>query len=92
MNYLAFEKSNPQHIETHSFITRVNLAFDQALQCLYHYPEVRLPRVQQETQLVQVWLDYARFHLDGGGGGAEGAVVVLDRAKKVGSSLVYWQD
>lgn len=40
MRYLEFEKGNPQRIETPVFISRVSLAFDQALQCLYHFPEV----------------------------------------------------
>lgn len=40
MQYLEFEKSNPQRIDPQMLTSRVSLAFDQALQCLHFFPEV----------------------------------------------------
>ncbi|CAD7699774.1 unnamed protein product [Ostreobium quekettii] len=65
LKYLEFEKSNPQRLDQPSLVARVSLAYDQALMCLVHHPEI--------------WNDYARFHI--AGGGTLSAVKVLDRAR-----------
>ncbi len=39
--YLAWECSNPQKLAGADLTSRVNLAFDQALMSLRHYPDVR---------------------------------------------------
>lgn len=38
--YIAWEKSNPQRIDSTSLSQRVNLAYEQALMPMLHYPEV----------------------------------------------------
>ncbi|GMH44710.1 hypothetical protein BSKO_12662 [Bryopsis sp. KO-2023] len=65
--YLEFEKSNPQRLDPQTLVSRVSLAYDQALMCLVHHPEI--------------WNDYSRFHLSTSGGGSVSAVKVLDRAR-----------
>lgn len=69
LEYLEFEKSNPQRLDVQQFAIRVSLAYDQALQCLLYYPEV--------------WMDYAKFHMYNGGGGTVAAKKVLERARTV---------
>eukprot|EP00210_Caulerpa_lentillifera_P008433 g8045.t1 len=66
MQYLEFEKNNPQRIDPPVLTARVSLAYDQALQCLYHFPEV--------------WTDYARFHLQTGNPSL--AIKVLEKSTK----------
>lgn len=39
--FLDFEKTNPQRLDPKTLVTRVSLAYDQALSCLVHHPEVR---------------------------------------------------
>ncbi|CAH9057643.1 unnamed protein product [Cuscuta europaea] len=46
--FLAFEKGNPQRIDTTSANKRIVFAYDQCLLYLYHYPDI--------------WYDYATWH------------------------------
>lgn len=41
--YIAWEMSNPQRLDSATLAQRVNLAFEQALMPLMHYPEASLP-------------------------------------------------
>ncbi|KAL9268009.1 Cleavage stimulation factor subunit 77-like protein [Drosera capensis] len=63
---LAFDKENPQRIDSTSSNKRIILAYEQCLMYLYHYPDI--------------WYDYAAWHAKNGT--ADSAVKVLQRALK----------
>ncbi|KAK9838494.1 hypothetical protein WJX81_002771 [Elliptochloris bilobata] len=66
--YLAWERSNVQHLDGPALAARVMLAYDQALGPLVHFPEV--------------WYDFARWHSAEGGSGPAAAAAVLARARQ----------
>ncbi|KAI3928601.1 hypothetical protein MKW98_024202 [Papaver atlanticum] len=65
--FLAFEKRNPQRIDSESFNGQIILAYEQCLMYLYYYPDV--------------WYDYATWHADNGS--IDLAVKVYEKALKV---------
>eukprot|EP00198_Chlamydomonas_reinhardtii_P001489 XP_001690825.1 RNA processing protein [Chlamydomonas reinhardtii] len=64
-DYLTYERSNPQGLDAATLQQRVSLAFDQALICFLHFPEV--------------WLDYADWHASCGR--ADAAAATLSKAQ-----------
>ncbi|XP_077248941.1 tetratricopeptide repeat (TPR)-like superfamily protein [Tasmannia lanceolata] len=64
--FLAFEKGNPQRIESASSIRRVAFTYEQCLMYLYHYPDI--------------WYDYATWHAKSGS--IDSAIKVFQRALK----------
>lgn len=63
---LAFEKGNPQRIDSASSNKRIVFAYEQCLMYLYHYPDI--------------WYDYATWHARSGF--VDSAVKVYQRALK----------
>ncbi|XP_048138180.1 cleavage stimulation factor subunit 77 isoform X2 [Rhodamnia argentea] len=63
---LAFEKANPQRIDTVSANKRIVFTYEQCLMYLYHYPDI--------------WHDYATWHAKSGS--MEAAIKVFQRALK----------
>ncbi|XP_052191786.1 cleavage stimulation factor subunit 77 isoform X2 [Diospyros lotus] len=64
--FLAFEKGNPQRIDTASANKRIAFTYEQCLMYLYHYPDI--------------WFDYATWHAKGGS--VDSAIKVFHRAVK----------
>ncbi|KAI3893352.1 hypothetical protein MKW92_012288 [Papaver armeniacum] len=65
--FLAFEKRNPQRIDSEASNSRIILSYEQCLMYLYYYPDV--------------WYDYATWHADNGS--MDLAVKVYQKALKV---------
>ncbi|KAI3954433.1 hypothetical protein MKW92_001928 [Papaver armeniacum] len=65
--FLAFEKGNPQRIDSEASKSRVILSYEQSLMYLYYYPDI--------------WYDYATWHADNGS--MDLAVKVYQKALKV---------
>ncbi|XP_050228321.1 cleavage stimulation factor subunit 77 isoform X2 [Mercurialis annua] len=63
---LAFEKGNPQRIDSVSSSKRIIFTYEQCLMYLYHYPDI--------------WYDYATWHAKSGS--IEAAIKVFQRALK----------
>ncbi|KAG2500896.1 hypothetical protein HYH03_001655 [Edaphochlamys debaryana] len=63
--YLVYERSNPQALDTAALTARVSLAYDQALICFLHFPEF--------------WLDLADWHA--AAGRPEAAAATLAKAQ-----------
>lgn len=63
---LAFEKGNPQRIDSGSSGKRVAFTYEQCLMYLYHYPDI--------------WYDYATWHARNGS--VDSAIKVFQRALK----------
>ncbi|KAJ7976482.1 Cleavage stimulation factor subunit 77 [Quillaja saponaria] len=63
---LAFEKGNPQRIDSASSNKRIIFTYEQCLMYLYHYPDI--------------WYDYAIWHAKGGS--VDAAIKVFQRALK----------
>ncbi|KAK9671320.1 hypothetical protein RND81_12G021600 [Saponaria officinalis] len=63
---LAFEKGNPQRIDSASSNKRIVFTYEQCLMYLYHYPDI--------------WYDYATWHAKSGS--VDAAVKVYQRALK----------
>ncbi|KAA8541061.1 hypothetical protein F0562_025024 [Nyssa sinensis] len=63
---LAFEKGNPQRIDTVSSNKRIAFTYEQCLMYLYHYPDI--------------WYDYATWHAKSGS--IDSAIKVFQRALK----------
>ncbi|KAG9454983.1 hypothetical protein H6P81_007887 [Aristolochia fimbriata] len=63
---LAFEKGNPQRIDSASAMRRVIFTYEQCLMYLYHYPDI--------------WYDYATWHAKNGS--VDSAVKTFQRALK----------
>lgn len=63
---LAFEKGNPQRIDSGSSGKRVAFTYEQCLMYLYHYPDI--------------WYDYATWHVRNGS--VDSAIKVFQRALK----------
>ncbi|XP_075647410.1 cleavage stimulation factor subunit 77 [Castanea sativa] len=63
---LAFEKGNPQRIDSASSNKRIIFTYEQCLMYLYHYPDI--------------WYDYATWHANAGS--IDAAVKVFQRALK----------
>ncbi|KAK7840383.1 cleavage stimulation factor subunit 77 [Quercus suber] len=63
---LAFEKGNPQRIDSASSNKRIIFTYEQCLMYLYHYPDI--------------WYDYATWHAKTGS--IDAAVKVFQRALK----------
>ncbi|OMP02033.1 RNA-processing protein, HAT helix [Corchorus capsularis] len=63
---LAFEKGNPQRIESASSNKRIIFTYEQCLMYLYHYPDI--------------WYDYATWHATSGS--TDAAIKVFQRALK----------
>lgn len=64
--FLAFEKGNPQRIDSTSANKRISFTYEQCLMYLYHYPDI--------------WYDYATWHAKSGS--PESATKVFTRAIK----------
>ncbi|XP_057948438.1 cleavage stimulation factor subunit 77 isoform X2 [Malania oleifera] len=64
--FLAFEKENPQRIESVSSNKRIAFTYEQCLMYLYHYPDI--------------WYDYATWHAKSGS--IDAAIKVFQRAVK----------
>ncbi|XP_015574787.1 cleavage stimulation factor subunit 77 isoform X5 [Ricinus communis] len=64
--FLAFEKGNPQRIDSVSSNKRIIFTYEQCLMYLYHYPDI--------------WYDYATWHAKGGS--IDAAIKVFQRALK----------
>nr|GLL49213.1 cleavage stimulation factor subunit 77 [Ipomoea trifida] len=64
--FLAFEKGNPQRIDTASANKRIVFAYEQCLMYLYHYPDI--------------WYDYATWHAKCGS--VDSAIKVYQRSLK----------
>ncbi|KAH7832984.1 hypothetical protein Vadar_002065 [Vaccinium darrowii] len=64
--FIAFEKGNPQRIDSASANKRVVFTYEQCLMYLYHYPDM--------------WYDYATWHAKSGS--VDSAVKVFHRALK----------
>lgn len=64
--YLAFEKGNPQRIDSAFSNRRITFTYEQCLIYLYHYPDI--------------WYDYATWHAKNGS--MDSAVKVFQRALK----------
>ncbi|RZC51239.1 hypothetical protein C5167_019665 [Papaver somniferum] len=65
--FLAFEKGNPQRIDSEASKSRIILSYEQCLMYLCYYPDV--------------WYDYATWHADNGS--MDLAVKVYQKALKV---------
>ncbi|XP_026451370.1 cleavage stimulation factor subunit 77-like [Papaver somniferum] len=65
--FLAFEKRNPQRIDSESSNSRIILSYEQCLMYLYYYPDV--------------WYDYVTWHADNGS--MDLAVKIYEKALKV---------
>ncbi|XWS08190.1 hypothetical protein CRYUN_Cryun41cG0058400 [Craigia yunnanensis] len=63
---LAFEKGNPQRIDSASSNKRIIFTYEQCLMYLYHYPDI--------------WYDYATWHAKSGS--MDAAIKVFQRALK----------
>lgn len=63
---LAFEKGNPQRIDSASSNKRIVFTYEQCLMYMYHYPDI--------------WYDYATWHAKSGS--VDAAVKVFQRALK----------
>ncbi|KAA0041844.1 cleavage stimulation factor subunit 77 isoform X2 [Cucumis melo var. makuwa] len=63
---IAFEKGNPQRIDSASSNKRIIFTYEQCLMYLYHYPDV--------------WYDYALWHASNGS--IDAAIKVFQRALK----------
>ncbi|OMP10699.1 RNA-processing protein, HAT helix [Corchorus olitorius] len=63
---LAFEKGNPQRIDSASSNKRIIFTYEQCLMYLYHYPDI--------------WYDYATWHATSGS--TDAAIKVFQRALK----------
>lgn len=63
---LAFEKGNPQRIDSASSNKRIAFTYEQCLMYLYHYPDI--------------WYDYATWHAKSGS--IDTAIKVFQRALK----------
>lgn len=63
---LAFEKGNPQRIDSAYSVRRVAFTYEQCLMYLYHYPDI--------------WYDYATWHVRNGS--VDSATRVFQRALK----------
>lgn len=63
---LAFEKANPQRIDSSSSNRRITFTYEQSLMYLYHYPDL--------------WYDYASWHANSGS--LESAIKIFQRALK----------
>ncbi|KAJ4966109.1 hypothetical protein NE237_017958 [Protea cynaroides] len=63
---LAFEKGNPQRIESVSSNRRIAFTYEQCLMYLYHYPDI--------------WYDYTTWHAKSGS--IDSAIKVFQRALK----------
>ncbi|KAK6930631.1 hypothetical protein RJ641_004725, partial [Dillenia turbinata] len=63
---LAFEKGNPQRIDSSSSQKRISFTYEQCLMYLYHYPDI--------------WYDYATWHAKNGS--IDAAIKVFQRAVK----------
>ncbi|KAK3024538.1 hypothetical protein RJ639_043730 [Escallonia herrerae] len=64
--FLAFEKENPQRIDSASSNKRIAFTYEQCLMYLYHYPDI--------------WYDYATWHAKSGS--IDAAIKVFNRAVK----------
>lgn len=64
--FLAFEKGNPQRIDSATSIRRVAFTYEQCLMYLYHYPDI--------------WYDYATWYAKSGS--IDSAIKVFQRALK----------
>ncbi|KAL6963886.1 Cleavage stimulation factor subunit 77 [Sarracenia purpurea var. burkii] len=64
--FLAFEKGNPQRMDSASANKRIAFTYEQCLMFLYHYPDI--------------WYDYATWHANSGA--IESAIKVFHRALK----------
>ncbi|KAG5526596.1 hypothetical protein RHGRI_032766 [Rhododendron griersonianum] len=64
--FLAFEKGNPQRIDSASSNKRIVFTYEQCLMYLYHYPDM--------------WYDYATWHAKSGS--VDSAIKVFHRALK----------
>ncbi|XP_071729977.1 cleavage stimulation factor subunit 77 [Rutidosis leptorrhynchoides] len=64
--FLAFEKENPQRIDTVSANKRISFTYEQCLMYLYHYPDI--------------WFDYAKWHAKSGS--IDSAIKVYQRSLK----------
>ncbi|KAF5814394.1 putative suppressor of forked, tetratricopeptide-like helical domain superfamily [Helianthus annuus] len=64
--FLAFEKENPQRIDTVSANKRISFTYEQCLMYLYHYPDI--------------WFDYATWHAKCGS--IDSAIKVYQRSLK----------
>ncbi|XP_020535637.1 cleavage stimulation factor subunit 77 isoform X3 [Jatropha curcas] len=64
--FLAFEKGNPQRIDSVSSNKRIIFTYEQCLMYLYHYPDI--------------WYDYATWHTKNGS--IDAAIKVFQRALK----------
>ncbi|OVA03258.1 RNA-processing protein [Macleaya cordata] len=64
--FLAFEKGNPQRIDSGSSNRRIAFTYEQCLMYLYHYPDI--------------WYDYATWHAKTGL--VDSAIKVFQRALK----------
>lgn len=61
---IAYEKSNPQHLDPQILYNRIGFTYNQCLLCLHHYPEI--------------WFEFAKFEQEKGH--SEAASQILDRA------------
>ncbi|XP_027112409.1 cleavage stimulation factor subunit 77-like [Coffea arabica] len=64
--FLAFEKGNPQRIDSASANKRIAFTYEQCLMYLYHYPDI--------------WYDYATWHAKSGS--VDSAIKIFQRALK----------
>lgn len=64
--FLAFEKENPQRIDTVSANKRISFTYEQCLMYLYHYPDI--------------WFDYATWYAKTGS--IDSAIKVYQRSLK----------
>lgn len=64
--FLAFEKENPQRIDSVSANKRISFTYEQCLMYLYHYPDI--------------WFDYATWHAKSGS--IDSAIKVYQRSLK----------
>ncbi|KAJ4830006.1 Cleavage stimulation factor subunit 77 [Turnera subulata] len=64
--FLAFEKGNPQRIDSASSNKRIIFTYEQCLMYLYHYPDI--------------WYEYATWHAKSGS--VDAAIKVFQRAVK----------
>ncbi|KAF9587677.1 hypothetical protein IFM89_004509 [Coptis chinensis] len=73
--FLAFEKGNPQRIDSSSSNRRIAFTYEQCLMYLYHYPDI--------------WYDYATWQAKSGS--IDSAIKVFQRAlKALPDSEVLW--
>ncbi|EFJ50539.1 hypothetical protein VOLCADRAFT_116706 [Volvox carteri f. nagariensis] len=64
--YLAYERTNPQGLDPPVLLSRVSLAFDQALICFLYFPDF--------------WLEYAEWHTSCGRPDAAGSALTKGQA------------